>query len=358
MTRTRLPLIGLFVLMCLGTFWGQAPLALGSIHSVTPLATCPNGFHTGATCFSASVTCPNTVDLALTYGVVGTDTTGTIVFFDGGAGTSPGGEQYIPDYLNGGFQIVQAAFQTAWENTQSGSGVSIKTAACRTATFLNYVRQNIYSRGGMCAQGSSAGSGAIGYALAEYGAGSYLDNVELLSGPVFGDIAKGCIVPNLPAVTVCPAGQLGCNDGTEGGWPDPPQYIDGYLTSIRTWTGDSTCNGSSDTSSSSNTKWKDMSIVDGLGDSTFSYPKTAIAGWLCSNTSVNCQGSACQNNSAAEGQFFYEKITSAAQPFSVNRIDKCQGAEGVTGGFVPPNDQETGFTAISNDMLTNCRARH
>jgi hypothetical protein len=42
----------------------------------------------------------------------------------------------------------------------------------------------------MCALGDSAGSAAIAYSLAYYGAGSYLDNVELLSGPVLSDIEQ------------------------------------------------------------------------------------------------------------------------------------------------------------------------
>jgi hypothetical protein len=354
--------IGLFILMGPGTAWAQStPLPLGTISGVSQLPMCPAGYGSGTTCFSATVSCPNTVNLMFTYGEVGSGTSGTIVIFNGGKGTTPGGVDFAPDYVNAGFLVVQVAWSTAWELTANGSGVSIKTAGCRPATFLNYARQNLYSGGGMCAQGTSAGSGAIGYALAEYGASSYLDNVELLSGPVFGDIEKGCVVPNTPSVTVCPKSASFCNTGNppEGGWPDAPQYIGGDITAIDNWSGINACNGSSNTTAAENAAWKHMSIVDGLSDSTFTYPKTAVAGWLCSNTSVNCGNQPCQNNSAAEGQYFYVKLTGAVQPFVVTRIDKCSGQEGVTGGFLPPpNQTESGFTAIETDMLNNCTKRH
>ena len=58
----------------------------------------------------------------------------------------------------------------------------------------------------MCAQGFSAGSGALGYALAWYGAATsaeyHLDKVALLSGPVFSDIEQGCEDPIPPPQTV------------------------------------------------------------------------------------------------------------------------------------------------------------
>lgn len=359
---------GLSILMGPAMAWAQAPytpLPLGTVINVAS-TTCPPGYASGTSCFSATVTCPSTVNLGFIYGEIGSGSAGTIVIFNGGAGDKgPGGTNFAADYVNKGFNVVQVVWNTAWELTGNGSGVSIKTAGCRPATVLNYVWKNIYTNtsgtAGMCAQGTSAGSGAIGYALAEYGAGAYLDNVELLSGPVFGDIEKGCVVPNTPSFTVCPRSQTYCNTGNppEGGWPDAPQYIGGDITAINNWSGIAACNGSSNTTTAQNTAWKQMSIVDGLSDSTFTYSQTAMAGWLCSNTSVNCGSQPCQNNSAAEGQYFYVNITGAVEPFKVYRIDKCSGQEGVASGFLPPpNQTESGFTAIDNDMVANCKFHH
>src|SRR2546423_14143085 len=81
-----------------------------------------------------------------------------------------------------------------------------------------------------CAQGSSAGSAAIAYALAWYGAGDstvqnggYLDNVELLAGPPLSDIYEGCEYPRDGAVTVCGTGGVAaCARGPPGWLSDPP----------------------------------------------------------------------------------------------------------------------------------------
>jgi hypothetical protein len=356
-------------IMGAGTAWAQepyTPLSLGTVNGVTMLASCPTSgqFNSGTTCYSATVECTGAANLGFVYGESGSGTLGTIVIFNGGAGdTTAGGSDFASGYASRGYKVVQVVWNTAWEITAAsgGTGTNIKTAGCRPATVLNYARQNIYSSGGMCAQGTSAGSAAIGYALAEYGAGSYLDNVELLSGPVLSDIEKGCVVPNTPSITVCPSSQAYCNTGTppEGGWPDAPQYIGGDITAINNWSGSTTCNGSANTTSTQNAAWKHMSIVDGLSDSTFTYPQTAMAGWLCSNTSVSCGSQPCQNNSAAEGQYFYVNVTGAVEPFKVTRIDKCSGQEGVESGLLPPPNQTTsGFTAIANDMIANCTSHH
>lgn len=363
--------VGLTILMGVGTALAQepTPLLLGTVTGVGS-TTCTAGYNTGTTCFKGTVNCTGAAPLNFIYGELGSGANGTIVIFNGGAGTvdqGPGGSpSFANDYSNQGYRVVQVVWNdTAWENTaSSGSGSSIKVAACRPATVMHYVWQNIYSGGGMCAQGTSAGSGAIGYALAEYGAGSYIDNVELLSGPVFGDIEKGCVVPNTPSVTVCPASQTYCKTGTppEGGWPDAPQYIGGDITAINNWSGINACNGSTNTTGTQNAGWKQMSLVDGLSDSSFSYPQTTVAGYLCSNTSVSCGSQPCQNNSAAEGQYFYTVVTgTGAKKLAVYRIDQCTGQEGVTGSSAhlpPPNQTESGYTAIKTDMLANCHLNH
>lgn len=330
----------------------RAPLPLGTVSGVTQLASCPSGFLSGMTCYQAQVNCPDTENLGFTYGFEdpGGTSSGTIVLLEGGGGTNAsGGESYAEEYLENGFRVVQLAWDSAWELANTTPSTSIKTAACRPATFLSFVFQNVHSGGGMCAQGDSGGSGAVAYSLAWYGAANFLDKVELLSGPVFGDIEQGCIVPNAPTSIVCPAGQLGCNGSP---WPDSPAYVGGANILIDGWTDDPTCNGGQTTSQASNQRWKAMSIVDGTDDPSFSYPQTAMAGWLCSNVDT------VQNNSAAEGEFFYEQFTSFRQTagYSVTRIDHCEGTEGVSQGVTPQGVE--GLTAISQDMIAGCFNRH
>jgi hypothetical protein len=333
----------------------RAPLPLGVINhkSIVRLQSCPAGYFPGMSCFHGTVeSCPNTDDLGFTYGFEdpAEEPLGTIVFLEGKGGTTPYGDPvYAQKYLQQGYQVVYLAWDTDWELSGTTTGNSIKNAACRPATFLNYINQNLYTRGGMCAQGSSAGAGALGYSLAWYGSSSYLDNVELLSGPVFGDVEQGCMVPNAPVVNVCADGQYGC-DGPQ--WPDSPAYVGGDQILVGEWSGQTTCNRGQATSSLANTTWKQMSIVDGTNDPSFNYPQTAMAGWLCSNVD------SVQNNSAAQANFFYQQFTRGGQTagYSVTRINNCLGVEGVTEGKTPQG--QSGFDVISNDMLSACFKRH
>jgi hypothetical protein len=54
---------------------------------------CPDGFHTGMSCYSATVSCPGTADLKMVYGYASPAGTqnGTIVLLSGSGGTSPVG---------------------------------------------------------------------------------------------------------------------------------------------------------------------------------------------------------------------------------------------------------------------------
>src|SRR5258708_25371625 len=122
---------------------------------------------------------------------------GTIVFFSGGDGTAVDFNQYIApqgnSYNSKGFQTAQVVWWSPWE--EIGTGVngpmrSIQATACRPAGILDWFfhQGHVYSGGGRCAQAVSAGSAGVAYSMAEYGEYSYLDNVELQSGPPLSDI--------------------------------------------------------------------------------------------------------------------------------------------------------------------------
>jgi hypothetical protein len=347
------------VVFCSGFAVAQStPLPLGQVNTpVRPIA-CPEGFARGTACYTASVSCPNTLDLEFTYGVTNpSGRQGTIVFFNGQDGTAPGFGQYVAAYTSSAhnFQTVQVIWSTAWEDTGSGTGSSLKSAACRPATLMNWLlnQKNVYAGGGMCAQGASAGSAAVAYSLTEYGAYEYLNHVELQSGPVLSDLSVGCN-PKSPTTTVCPGNQ--CLTGNEGPWPDSPLYVDGAETEVSGWTGafgQNSCGGNH-VPQSQYTAWKQMSIVDGLtgsqADATFYYPNTTVSGWLCSKPE-RCNGSWCQNNSAAQGQLYYQNVSSSK---TVYRVDHCLSTEGVDEGTVPELDDESGLNAIIADMLSQC----
>jgi hypothetical protein len=196
-------------------------LQLGSVTGNTLMAACGGGqWLSGMTCYSATISgCPNVDNINFIYGYLPPTGVpqGVITYFDGGDGTSAVMEapelQMLSYYASQHYGVVEIAWGTAWEYT---TNANIQNAACRPATFLNYVYNGIYqsiatgsggnSKAGMCAQGFSAGSTAITYSLAYYGAWNYIDSVELISGPVLSDIKQGCMEPDAPNVTVCPAG--------------------------------------------------------------------------------------------------------------------------------------------------------
>ncbi len=150
----------------------HATLAVGSVTGQTAQNNCPApGTHwlsyttAGNTtyymnCVAAEVTgCPEAQDIGFFYGylnpagiapgITASNVQGVIVYFDGSAGTDPSAEQAEYDmmyyYFTQGYEIVQVAWNTAWEQVwipwpYSSSPVGdIQNAACRPASFLYYV---------------------------------------------------------------------------------------------------------------------------------------------------------------------------------------------------------------------------
>jgi len=336
-----------FVVTVIFTSPIQAQLNIGAVQNVTLYTSCPTNrdqhFASGMTCYHATVHgCSNAVDKDLDFGYMAPTGTpnGVIVLLSGAGGENASAESentFAHDYVSAGYEVIELAWTAQWEDTGDTTGDStygIKYAACRPATFLNYIYNTYYlpikqgphnpnPNAGMCAQGFSAGSGALGYALAFYGAGSdtsrvYLDKVELLSGPVFSDIEQGCVVPTAPNVTVCQGSLSWCKLGTQTPWSQAPAYTSHPLNSIRIWTGDNTCGGSSNTSTTSNGNWEAMSIATDPS-TNFSYPNTKVTGWLCASVYQN----GTMNNSSPEGQLFYTQLASTNTPLAVYAVQNC-----------------------------------
>jgi len=350
----------------------QAVLPMGTVEHVSEPHACTagQGWDTHMSCVDAALTdCPGIQDMPFTYGYEKdpqAGNAGTIVLLSGWGGTAPTSGtadlQFAEDYYNRGYEVVMLAWKWDWELTSNpiphGTFGNIQAAACRPATFLNYVYNNpdLYASGpdtGICAQGNSAGSAAVAYALTWYGAGDYLDNVELLNGPVFSRIDQGCEVPVAPDVSMCPEGQPGCV-----GWPLPtlqltPEYIDGYEGGPRKWTGIPACAGNASTAPY-NSVWNAMSIVsDSSTREQFSYPRTSMAGWVCATTKAGV----AMNNSGSQGELYYQQINDIRQNYSVNAIYNCPAAEGVSAGGAVTETGQSGFSAIESDSFANCRRK-
>jgi hypothetical protein len=142
-----------------------------------PCSVARNGskFLAGMNCFNATVDCSMATGaqaLQLTFGwTAPANPQGTIVFFSGGPGTSPTEDgddipAYATNYVNN-FVVVYVEWNdTPWEDPTNGGGGNILAAACRPATFLNYINSSSIRQKAMCAHGSSAGSAAIAYSMA------------------------------------------------------------------------------------------------------------------------------------------------------------------------------------------------
>jgi hypothetical protein len=364
--------------------WAQT-LQLGSTTFTGPNS-CPQGANksmplANATCYTATVTgCYQQgvaiPDLAATVAVstppgYSQGKPGTIFLHGGGSGqdyfgvegTSPG---YAAAYYNANFQVVQIAWMGNWAANTSVATNALKYVACRPATLLHDVYARFQgSNGAMCAQGHSAGSGAMAYALAWYNAQSYLNDVVLTSGPVFADIEAGCQYPAtlFPSpVVVCPTGQHGCI-GKQ--WSDPVQYLNndgdnGTGLHSTAW-GVATATNNSSPGNCNN--WMNMSTVNTSGydqnwhtmsvtasGASYNYPHTSLYAFLCATGQS-------QNNSAAEGQLFYQNFKSSSQTLNYNvyRVNNCDGDEEIWGANAKIPNGTSAYTASSQSaMIQGC----
>lgn len=358
--------------------WAQTnPLGLGNVTQFSPLSSCPQGAHGSlplpqAACYAATVANCSSHQSGVTIPplnatvAISTPSSpkGTIFLHGGGTGgdyfdaTDNGqGTSYANQYFDSGFQVVQIAWAGNWANNANNPPVKVlKYEACRPATILNYVYTNYGSGKAMCAQGHSAGSAAMAYALAWYGAGSYLNDVVLTSGPVFANVAAGCQYPYPTQfknpITVCPAGQLGCIGSS---WTDSVQYLvsDGTAMSVAQATTNNpvaNCNNyngsGSATTTSQDTNWLAMSVVS--SGASYSYPNTSLSAFLCATGQS-------QNNSAAQGQLFYKNFTSSSQTLSyaVYRVNNCGGDEMIWDGTT--SDGSSAFTVSADAMINSCK---
>jgi hypothetical protein len=368
--------------------WGQsAPLKLGDASQFVPIAPCPAG-QSGSLPLKEAVCYTTTISNCSNHNFAGDPSViaplgatiavstppawnGSTIFLHNGSNGEDYFNQgdstsYAEEYYNNGFQVVQMIWVgQGWQNAPGEPVQILKYEACRPATLLNAVYQNIHggssAPGAMCAQGHSAGSAAMAYALAWYGAADYLADVVLTSGPVYANVEAGCQYPYAQAfktpIEVCPPTQFGCVDGSEGGWLDAAQYfvtdgdaakgVAGYTitgANCNNWTG----SGQS-TTATQNQDWGGMSVVS--AGASYSYPATRLYAFLCATSSTGQQ-----NNSAAQGQLFYQNFTSVVQTldYDVYRVDSCMGDEMIWFGTLPGVNNQSAFNVSAQDMIDGC----
>ena len=357
------------------TVTNPAQLLIGTVSAVTS-ETCPasvngtagawvtntsGGHDIQALCYHATVSCPNMPDLGVTYGVA-TPTgisRGTVVFVSASGGTTTLAGNFIDDapfdLFHFGYQTVQFAWDSTWQ--MGSSSGSLKVAACRVATFLNYAYSQYYQTNssnsptaGMCAQGQSGGAGGLAFSLTDYGASAFLDKAVFVSGPQYANLVQGCSVPNNPPVNICPSQNgnypMGCNSAA-GTWTDSPLYTKNAASNMSIeLANDPPCNNPSHTyTAQDEINLAATSVVDGAADSNFNYPQTAITAWECDDDSI------WQNSSEAEGWLYLSQFSNPSQVapncnysanntpfpnacFAVHRVYGCLSMELAASGYV------------------------
>ena len=365
------------VLLCCGfSVPAVAQLPLGTVSAVTT-ETCPatlggnpadwvtqtsGGTDIQTTCYHATVSCPQLPDLGITYGIAtpSTPSRGTIVFIRGSGGTItlPGNvKKELPfDLYHDSYQTIQAGWDDWWQLTGWKNSGSFKIAACREATFLNFMYTNYYlldtnntATAGMCVHAQSAAAGGLALSMTYYGAGSYIDKAMFVSGPQYGDLVKGC-VPNKPLESVCAPvnGKYpnGCNVFA-GSYSEYPDYHTGSAGNIGRELGQNPpCDDPTHTYTADDvTTLTATSLLDGQPDASFSYPQTAVAAFECDNdlffnNPTSLQGwywlSQLSSPSQVAGSCNYSrsKTPNSSMCMIVNRVYGCTEVEQPSTGFV------------------------
>ena len=290
---------------------------------------CPGGAAPGAACTSLVVTCPGLDDLQVvvaasepTSGQAGA----TVLLHDNVGGTQFFDYGFVAAYQAAGFRIVQAEWQSDWEQ----SSVGIKHAACRYATMLAWVYANVHQADrthGFCAQSWGGGSGGLFFSLADYGAGGMLDAVTVSAGPPFARIDLGCN-PASPPRAACPE------------LPQVPvAYSGSVLGIISTWEQAPSC-GATGAPSTEVTRWADDSVLS--SGAVLSFPDTSLAAWYCTSGFDATVG---------QGSMLFDQVTTDQSVHCV--------AGGLGGGQC---DGQTPWPSALPDMVldmtTRCVPRH
>jgi hypothetical protein len=309
------------------------PLPLGSVTSITNV-NCTAGFTSGSSCQHLIIHgCAKAIDLGVTIGMLTPAVPkSTIVLFTGSTGTRPTGGAFATDYLKSGYRVVDVAWDakpaSGWEDTgiNSHEPANLLTGACRPATLLNYLEKQFPSAP-FCAQGSSAGSSAIAFAVAEYGV-TPPDAVEFIPGPVMSKVDFGCNTGS-PTVLVNPS------DGLQ--YDNNPQYVNQFATAISHFTGQP-C-----PASVQNLALSSQDIVQ--AGANLSWPHTFVGQWTCNLSS------GLINNSSAQAEYFKDNLGITAA-HSLTAVSNCRGSEDVQNGTTLEGVK--GQKGIETEMLAQC----
>ncbi len=254
---------------------GPTPLPIGKA-TITPGGDCgPTTSVPTSACYAVAISgCEGVANTsaALKVSEPSVPVIGTIIFGSGGGGGALYEQNFpnTPDMLNSllakGYRLVQRrwAGNNGWM-TGPGGG---KKLACRYATLIRAVHDQIHKGGAYCATGNSGGAAELSYALARYGMESILDLAVPTSGPPLGRIDYGCLGTTDPTwAAECP--QLAVCGGSSCGYAGPvPAFMDSLY-------GDPNVVKDCQNKNKANAAaWYDDSVVSPSSD--YDYPQTEV----------------------------------------------------------------------------------
>lgn len=177
---------------------------------------CPGDFE----CMGFKVVCPGLRSPASGFMALSSPDgppRGVVVFFSGttGRGYWSGASRLTPPFMNllrlDGFLLVQVRWTEGWLISARGEEVGPALLACRPATAVQWIHDNLYAplridpgvgECGFCLTGQSGGGDQAMYALASYGLDGIVDAVVPSSSPTHSALAQGCLgAPGLAYAT-------------------------------------------------------------------------------------------------------------------------------------------------------------
>ena len=159
---------------------------------------CETGALPNTQCTRVQVTCPGILPIETSIRVTnppsGVANRGTVVFGTGASGTdffeeAETAETMLGDLARQGFQVIQRAWATSWEEGPGG----FAAVSCRYATLITWVNEAIHQTGGFCVAGASGGASEIAYALAHWDRGDFIDLAVMSGGPPMARLDYGCL---------------------------------------------------------------------------------------------------------------------------------------------------------------------